>query len=98
MLLVRLLKDLPRLFLKLLVMFHEFFALWRDLRASSRESADLLIEEDIPCCCGLANRCVKDYKNTGSQKLPEYSIPKWNKKEPEVAPFRQNRRREQEWK
>jgi hypothetical protein len=44
--LVRLLNDLPLLFLKLLVTLHEFFALWRDLGTSSRESADLLIEED----------------------------------------------------
>jgi hypothetical protein len=45
MLLRRLPNDLPRLFLKLLVTLHEFFALWRDLGASFRES-DLLIEEE----------------------------------------------------
>jgi hypothetical protein len=45
MLLVRLLNDLPRLFLKLFVTLHEFFALWRDLGISSREFAGLLIEK-----------------------------------------------------
>jgi hypothetical protein len=46
MLLLRLLNDLTRPFLKLPLTLHEFFALWRDFGASSRVSTDLLIEED----------------------------------------------------
>jgi hypothetical protein len=46
MLLLRVLNDLTRLLLKLPLTLHEFFALLRDLGASSRESADFLIEEE----------------------------------------------------